>query len=168
MATRKLSFLESPREDFEALVRTPACVLGVHTVGESVSEIVFLPEATKLQRARSAVAQEFCRQLALYLNHPEFTFDLPIKTGGTDFQREVWSQMRQIPSSRTLTYGEIAARLNSSARAVGQACGANRLPIVIPCHRIVAKQGIGGFAHRAAGFPVNVKRWLLAHERPEW
>jgi methylated-DNA-[protein]-cysteine S-methyltransferase len=165
MATRKLSVSGIQLEDFDALVPAPACVLGVRTEADSVSEIVFLPESSKSQRARSAVAQEFCRQLALYLDDPKFVFDVPINTGGTEFQRAVWSKMRAIPPGQTLTYGEVASGLNSSARAVGQACGANRLPIVIPCHRIVASHGMGGFAHRAAGFPLNVKRWLLTHER---
>jgi len=160
--------LESPQTDFDAVVPTPACMLGVQTAGDSVSEIVFLSETSKPHRARSAVAREFCRQFALYLNDPEFIFDVPIRTGGTEFQRAVWSKMRTIPPGQTLTYGEVASGLKSSARAVGQACGANRLPIVIPCHRIVASRGIGGFANRETGFPVNVKRWLLAHERSQW
>ena len=66
---------------------------------------------------------------------------------------------------QTLTYGELARRLRAEARAVGQACGDNRLPIVIPCHRVVAADGIGGFAHSSSGYLIEAKRWLLAHER---
>jgi methylated-DNA-[protein]-cysteine S-methyltransferase len=72
--------------------------------------------------------------------------------------------MRAIPRGRTRTYGELARELGGEARAVGQACGDNRLPIVIPCHRVVAADGIGGFAHATDGYPIEAKRWLLLHE----
>jgi methylated-DNA-[protein]-cysteine S-methyltransferase len=73
--------------------------------------------------------------------------------------------MCAIPRGRTLTYGTIAKALGSAPRAVGQACGANRFPVAIPCHRVVAAAGVGGFAHHAQGFHVDIKRWLLRHER---
>lgn len=63
-----------------------------------------------------------------------------------------------------MTYGELARRLGGEARAVGQACGDNRLPVVIPCHRVVAANGIGGFAHSTGGYLLEAKRWLLLHE----
>ncbi len=68
-----------------------------------------------------------------------------------------------LPAS-TATYGELARRLNGEARAVGQACGDNRLPLAIPCHRVVAAAGIGGFAHHRGGAYEGIKRWLLLHE----
>ena len=73
--------------------------------------------------------------------------------------------MRAIPRGRTRTYGDIAAELGGEARAVGQACGDNCLPVVIPCHRVVAADGIGGFAHATSGYLLEAKRWLLMHER---
>jgi methylated-DNA-[protein]-cysteine S-methyltransferase len=72
--------------------------------------------------------------------------------------------MRAIPRGRTRTYGDLAQELGGEARAVGQACGDNRLPIVIPCHRVVAAQGIGGFGHSTGGYLIEAKRWLLLHE----
>ena len=68
-----------------------------------------------------------------------------------------------------MTYGELARQLGAgddheTSRAVGQACGDNRLPVVIPCHRVVAADGIGGFAHSTGGYLLEAKRWLLAHE----
>ena len=69
-----------------------------------------------------------------------------------------------IEAGRTRSYGELARELRSAARAVGQACGANPLPLVVPCHRVLAAGGIGGFAHSEGGFLLEVKRWLLAHE----
>ena len=76
--------------------------------------------------------------------------------------------MCAIPCGHVLTYGEIAAQLGSSPRAVGQACGNNPIPIVIPCHRVVAKSGMGGFMHHNGGFALDIKRWLLAHEGGDW
>jgi len=72
--------------------------------------------------------------------------------------------MCAIPRGRTRTYGELAAELGGEARAVGQACGDNRLPIVIPCHRVVAADGIGGLGHATGGYLLEAKRWLLMHE----
>jgi methylated-DNA-[protein]-cysteine S-methyltransferase len=83
---------------------------------------------------------------------------------GTPFRRAVWREIASIPCGRTRTYGEIADRLHSSPRAVGGACGDNPLPLVVPCHRVVARDGLGGFMHRDGGFALAVKRWLLAHE----
>lgn len=80
------------------------------------------------------------------------------------FRRSVWAKIAAIGPGRTRSYGEIARELGSAPRAVGQACGANPLPLVIPCHRVVASGGIGGFAHHEAGFYLSVKRWLLSHE----
>jgi methylated-DNA-[protein]-cysteine S-methyltransferase len=76
----------------------------------------------------------------------------------------LWEALCEIPCGRTQTYGELARRLGAEPRAVGQACGDNRLPIVIPCHRVVAANGIGGFAHASSGYLLEAKRWLLAHE----
>jgi len=71
------------------------------------------------------------------------------------------------PSGRTLTYLDVARRLRTAPRPVGGACGANRIPLVIPCHRVVASGGLGGFMKHRGGFPLEVKRWLLKHEGAE-
>ena len=103
-------------------------------------------------------------QLEGYFADPEFGFDLPLAPRGTPFQRRVWSKIAAIAAGHTRSYGEIAREIDSAARAVGQACGANPLPLVVPCHRVLAASGIGGFAHHDEGFHLSVKRWLLAHE----
>ncbi|MFM9966875.1 MAG: methylated-DNA--[protein]-cysteine S-methyltransferase [Burkholderiales bacterium] len=133
-----------------------------------MSEIVFLPKATRIRDAKNQGADMTCEQLRCYLADADFRFSVKLKVLGTEHQRAVWSQMRQIRAGRTKTYGEVAAIIKSSARAVGQACGANPIPIIIPCHRIVASGGLGGFAHQDVGFPLNVKRWLLLHEHARW
>ena len=84
---------------------------------------------------------------------------------GTSFQRRVWAALLEIPPGRTVTYGGLAARLGSSPRAVGGACRANPVPILIPCHRVVAADGAGGYSGARAGPRLEVKGWLLEHER---
>jgi len=90
----------------------------------------------------------------------------PLDITATAFQWRVWDALTRIPAGETRSYGEIATLLRSSARAVGGACGANPIPLVVPCHRIVASGGkIGGFmGARDDGFELGIKRWLLAHE----
>jgi len=81
-----------------------------------------------------------------YFDGDSRAFDLPLQPAGTEFQRRVWSLMQEIPYGSTMTYGEMSDRLNSSARAVGMACGANPIPLIIPCHRVLAANGMGGYS----------------------
>ena len=101
-------------------------------------------------------------QIMSYFALPSFKCDLPPLTG-TQFQLRVWQAIYAIPVGETRTYGQLAALLGSGPRAVANACGANPLPIIIPCHRVVAKSGIGGFLQGKKN-GVLVKRWLLQHE----
>ncbi len=90
---------------------------------------------------------------------------LPVNTGGTDFQREVWRALRKIPCGSTLTYGGLAAQIGRprAVRAVGLANGANAISVVVPCHRVVGSSG----ALTGYGGGLPRKQWLLAHERGE-
>jgi methylated-DNA-[protein]-cysteine S-methyltransferase len=111
------------------------------------------------------MAQTICTELEAYLADPQHEIDLPFELDGTHHQCNVWQAMLDIPSGQTRSYGELAAQIGSSAQAVGQACGSNPIPLVIPCHRVVGKKGLGGFMHRADEDALDIKRWLLAHER---
>ena len=123
-----------------------------------------LPESAGALSPRDRLAARACAQIDRYLEDSEFRFDLPIAFQGTSFQRRVWKRISAIDAGLTRSYGEIARELGSSPRAVGQACGANPVPLVVPCHRVLAAGGLGGFAHHERGFHLAVKRWLLAHE----
>jgi methylated-DNA-[protein]-cysteine S-methyltransferase len=149
---------------FDAVVRLPFGVVGVRTAADAVVEITFLPDRAHERPARNALAQRAVEQLLAYSADPDFDFDLPLAIEGTEFQRQVWREISAIPRGATRSYGELAERLGSTARAVGQACGDNRLPLAIPCHRVIAANGIGGFAHHTGGAYERIKRWLLAHE----
>jgi methylated-DNA-[protein]-cysteine S-methyltransferase len=151
---------------FHACVSAPFGFVGVRAGGEWLEEIVYLPPASAPVAPRNALAERVCRQIAYYLDDPGFAWDVPLRPAGTAFQRRVWACIAAIPRGHTCSYGHIAKELGSAARAVGQACGQNPFPLVIPCHRVVGARGLGGFAHHADGFHVSVKRWLLAHEAP--
>jgi methylated-DNA-[protein]-cysteine S-methyltransferase len=88
----------------------------------------------------------------------------PLAPEGTPFQRRVWKELQRIPPGARLTYGELAERLKTAPRTVGGACRANPIPLLIPCHRVVAANGDGGFAGHTRGHWLEIKRWLLEHE----
>jgi len=151
---------------FQAKLDTPFALVGVRTEGAALAEIVYLPRSAGAQAPTDALAERACVQIEKYAADPEYTFRLPLKQLGTAFQRRVWEQIAAIPLGQTRTYGDLARLLGSAPRAVGQACGSNYFPLLIPCHRVVAAKGLGGFAHASGGYLLEVKRRLLAHEQP--
>lgn len=152
-------------DNYQAIVAAPGFSLGVRCSTEEVIEIEFLEPGPELPPG-SPLAAEVVRQLKAYLADPDFVFGLPLRPSGTVFQRRVWDRIAAIPAGVTRTYGDIAHDLKNAPRAVGQACGANPFPLVIPCHRVVGRQGgLGGFNRQGGGFLLDIKRWLLAHER---
>ncbi len=153
-----------PEPEFDAVVVAPGFSLGVRCNGKAVTEIAWLPPRPE-QAGTSPLAKEAARQLEAYLADPAFEFDLPLETPGSDFRQRVWQAIKAIPQGEVRTYGELARVLSSGPRAIGQACGDNPVPIVVPCHRVVAASGaLGGFAHNRSGMMLDVKRWLLDHE----
>jgi len=154
---------------FSAVVPAPFGAMGVRTDCGLVRELVYLPSSHALLDPADDLAEQVARQLQRYFDDPGFRFDLPLQAAGTPFQQKVWSAISAIPPGRVRTYGDIARLLGSAPRAVGQACGANWFPLAVPCHRVTAVGGLGGFANSADadGFHLRVKRWLLAHEGVE-
>jgi len=149
---------------WDAVIEFPKMKVAVATREGRIAGIRYLPLTAESKAPENALAERAVRQIECYRNDPDARFDLPLLIEGTDFQRRVWDAMCAIPRGRTLTYGEMARKLDAEARAVGQACGDNKLPIVIPCHRVVAASGIGGFSHSTGGYLLEAKRWLLMHE----
>jgi len=149
---------------FCAVLQCPAMHVGVRTEGARIAEIAYLPTSVPLAAPRNRLAERAARQLDRYLDDPDARFELPLAEVGSTYQRRVWDAVSAIPRGRTATYGQIARALRSAPRAIGQACGANWFPLVIPCHRVVGANGLGGFAHHGDGFHLEIKRWLLCHE----
>lgn len=149
---------------YQAIVSAPGFALGVRCTDDEITGIEFL-EPCPAQSPSTPLAVEAVRQLQAYLADPAFVFALPLQPAGTAFQRRVWAEIAAIPLGRVDTYGQLAKNLKNSPRAVGQACGANPHPLIVPCHRVVAaKSGLGGFNRQRGGFLLEVKRWLLRHE----
>ena len=151
---------------FDACVRAPFATLGITTSATHLTGIRFLaPTVPAKMPKRNTMAHLACVQLNSYLEDPAFTFDIPLRLSGTRHRLLVWEAMQRIKPGEVRTYGDVARELASSPRAVGGACGANPIPVIVPCHRIVGAGGLGGFMGAAGeGFERSIKRWLLEHE----
>ncbi len=136
--------------------------LGLLTITQDGDSIVALAWGARARTTPTSLLSRAADQLEAYFAGRRREFDLPLDPAGSAFRRRVWSQMRRIPFGETVSYGTLAKRLDTAARAVGGACGANPIPILIPCHRVLAGGGrIGGYS---GGSGVDTKRFLLALE----
>jgi methylated-DNA-[protein]-cysteine S-methyltransferase len=149
---------------FEGVMKTPLGWLRIRGSRDALSNIDFL-EGRPAHIGVPAALDAACHQIEHYFGDGGFRFSLPLAAVGTPFQRRVWEEIGRIPPGATLTYGELAQRVGSSARAVGNACRRNPVPIVVPCHRVVSATGPGGYAGDRNGRLAGIKRWLLEHER---
>ncbi len=153
------------RQDYDAVIAAPLGRVGIRVRGGRLSEVDFVSSRTPLRTPTDSLARRVCRELRAYFGNPRHRLRLPVMLEGTAHQCRVWKALMCIPAGEVRRYGELAARLKSSPRAVGGACRRNRIPIVIPCHRVVSADGLGGFMGRQSGAALNIKRWLLAHEQ---
>jgi methylated-DNA-[protein]-cysteine S-methyltransferase len=152
-------------DKYDARLKTPFATLGIIASDTHLLQIHFLPMDVLAKAPKTnTVAHLASVQLMAYLDNPDFAFDLPMKLAGSKHQLDVWRAMCKIAPGTTQTYGALAASVDSDARAVGTACGQNPLPIVVPCHRVVATNGLGGFMGGKQVDSLAIKRWLLAHE----
>lgn len=144
---------------------TPVCALGVRTSAIAVTEVAYLPPATPAIAPGDPIAARAVREIERYLADPGFRFTVPLAPRGTAFQQRVWDAIGAIVPGESRTYGELARRLATAARAVGQACGANPISLLIPCHRVIGGGGaLGGFMGSGAGFALDLG---LSRSQPE-
>lgn len=141
--------------------RTVDTQFGELTLTEEDGAIVAVDWFRASRQDASDLLDEAARQLADYAAGRREDFDLPLRVAGSDFQRDVCKSMSAIPFGYTRTYGEIAKDLGVPAQAVGQACGGNPIPVIIPCHRVMGAKGLTGFSGRGG---VETKVALLRHE----
>jgi methylated-DNA-[protein]-cysteine S-methyltransferase len=157
-----------PGQDYQAVMVTPlpgrGARLGLRVEADGLRAIDVLPGRPPELAPTDDLAAEVVRQLEAYFVDPRYRFDLPLSLRGTTYQRQVWQGLREIAPGERLTYGELARRVGGSPRAVGNACRQNPVPLVIPCHRVVARTGLGGYMGEQDGTAMAIKRWLLAHE----
>ncbi len=152
----------------ERLTRTldsPVGRLALTAVGAALVRIAWAdqePGDPLAVAGDSPVLTQAAAQIDEYFAGARRVFDLPSAPAGTGFQHRVWTEMTRIPFGSTSTYGALAVTLASSPRAVGQACGANPIPIVIPCHRVLGTGGNPGGYSGGAG--LDTKLALLALE----
>lgn len=152
------------------LIEAPIGPIELEAEGGALVRLTMLPKATKTEKAKGesgeardeAVLDETVRQLGEYFAGRRRVFDLPLKPEGSAFRLKVWQALREIPYGEQRRYGDLAAKLKTAARAIGGACGANPIGIIVPCHRVVGGQGwLGGFS---GGDGSDTKRFLLGLE----
>lgn len=143
------------------LCRTVETPVGRFSILEEGGAIVATGWRGPVGADRSPLLDEAARQLDAYFARDLRSFDLPLDPAGTAFERAVWDGMCAIPYGETRTYADLARVAGGVARAVGQACGSNLIPIIIPCHRVTGSHGLGGFS---GGDGRMTKRRLLGLE----
>ncbi|OIZ94165.1 hypothetical protein A1D18_04715 [Candidatus Rickettsiella isopodorum] len=145
---------------YKAIIQTPLGKLGISTTCQLLTQLDFLTDDKALIQPNEEVLYDIVNQLNQYFKHPSFQFNISYQLQGTPFQKRVWQTLSKIPIQKTVSYGTLAKKLNTGARAIGNACRANPLPILIPCHRVVAQKNLGGYK----GKEISIKKWLLNHE----
>lgn len=156
-------------KEWSLKMRLPFCggvVFAMHCDEYEILQTAYLLSPAESQLPpQNMLAAEAARQLRAYCKKPRgFVFDLKMKRANTGYQRRVREAMLKVKGGETRTYGDIAKQIRSGPRAVGGACRVNEMSLFVPCHRIVAADGIGGFMNERRGDGANIKRALLRHE----
>lgn len=149
---------------YDAVIAAPFGAVGIRTQDDFLVGVELLATKQVEKLPADAFVQNVASQIKQYFRNPDSSLDVPYAVKGTPFQKRVWRTIAAIPSGQTLSYGELAEKVGSGARAVANVCGANQVPLVIPCHRVVAKNGLGGFMQGKED-GLKVKQWLLEHEK---
>lgn len=138
---------------------SPLGILKIESNGEVITRVAFSQK--KSTNAPDTLTKKCAEELEEYCKGKRTTFTVPTDASGTAFQKSVWREMQKIPYGKTMSYAEIARRIRKAKamRAVGTACGANPIVILLPCHRVVGSKGPGGYSGG-----LEKKEWLLARE----
>jgi len=151
-------------ESHQAIIVAPFGAIELRVQRDRLVSVDFL-YCTRAERVDDhPVLQSLVDQVRQYFTGNPCELNAPMMWQGTAFQQRVWQALLVIPFGEVRTYGQLAKQLDSSARAVGGACRANPVPLFVPCHRVVAAAGIGGFSGATEGDELRAKRWLLEHE----
>ena len=152
-------------ENTETIIKTPLGYLTIAMSGSSLSSLNILGGKHRAQQSKSKLSTKTAQQISDYFQNPKKKFNLPLALNGTKFQQRVWRALQKIPAGQTRTYGQLAKQLKTASQAVGNACRANPVPIIVPCHRVVSATGLGGYMGKTSGNKTDIKQWLLDHEQ---
>jgi len=151
---------------FEAVIDSPLGMLGIKLIDDRLAELHFLASDASEFSSDSLAVKKIITELGNYFTDAKHVFDVPYVLSGTALQRKIWQVISKIPVGTTISYGEVAKKLGTGPRVIGNACRSNPIPIVIPCHRIVASNGdLCGYCGFTKGLSLNNKKWLLEHEK---
>ncbi len=149
-------------QDFDKTYQTPVGKLGIRYQKNAITELRWLPDDSSPNQVTHKNSDLINDSLDYYFKTADFSDKVKLSPYGTPFQLKVWNRLREIPVGETITYGELAHELNTSSRAIGQACRTNPLALFIPCHRVVSRTGLGGYMGNQK--KTSIKSWLLEHE----
>jgi len=152
------------RPMFDVVIKSPIGKIGLKFSEEKLVSLAFLPAATKCRNKNSLIAKKVCQELEKYFHNPKHVFAVDIVLEGTPLQKKIWLALKKIPSGTTVSYKALAEKLKTSPRVIGNACRANPLPLIIPCHRVVSVNGLGGFCGKNSGAMLCLKKNLLCIE----
>jgi len=150
---------------YQTVFNTPIGKIGLVVSQIGLMKLDFLSATSPLISARDTLTQQITTDIKNYFTSSHHIFSSPFDLHITPFQQTVLDQLKKIPPGDVLTYGQIAEKIRSGARAVGNACRKNPVPILIPCHRVIAASGIGGYSGARSGELLDIKQWLLGHEK---
>ena len=155
--------MSTPVEQYyDAVYQSPVGELGIRLEDQQLKRLVWLSSVTGPGQKESSLLRTILDALHNYFTHAHAFPVLPLAPEGSVFQKRVWMALLHIPFGQVITYGQLARQLNTSSRAIGQACRTNPITVVIPCHRVVAANGLGGYMGKTGN--IIGKQWLLAHE----
>jgi len=146
------------------ILQSPLGPLRLTISAKGLQRLEYVAADSPLLMPVSALAKQASQQLMAYFEGDCQAFDLPLDLIGTCYQKQVWSELQQLYFGQTLSYGELAGKIGSGARAVGNACRNNPLLIIVPCHRVLRKDAVGGYSGQRDGIMMQRKLWLLQHE----
>ncbi|MDG1249166.1 MAG: methylated-DNA--[protein]-cysteine S-methyltransferase [Gammaproteobacteria bacterium] len=146
------------------ILQSPLGPLRLTISVKGLQRLEYVAAGSPLSKPVSDLAKQAGQQLMAYFEGDCRGFDLPFDLIGTCYQKQVWSKLQQLYFGQTLSYGELAEKIDSGARAVGNACRSNPLLIIVPCHRVLRKDAVGGYSGQRDGIMMQRKLWLLQHE----
>jgi methylated-DNA-[protein]-cysteine S-methyltransferase len=142
-------------------IDSPVGTLELEEHENQIVRISWAPELPSTLEPSTPILERACSALNSYFAGAPESFGVPLSPAGSEFQLRVWREMQAIPRGETRTYGDLARAVGSAPRAIGMACGANPIPIIIPCHRVIAATGLGGYS---GGTGLDIKIFLLRLE----